>query len=95
MAREIEFDMRLFSGLPVTIQGGYSFGHPGQVSGPPEVCFPPEPSEFEFTVYWRGKPKDKKLYRCNKDLSPADEERVYLEADKAMEGDYYVGEDYE
>ena len=61
MAREIEFDMRLFSGLPVTIQGGYSFGHPGQVSGPPEACFPPEPSEFEFTVYWRGKPKDKKL----------------------------------
>ena len=30
------------------VEGTYSPGDPGQTSGPPERCWPPEPSEFEI-----------------------------------------------
>lgn len=39
----------------------YSFlpGHPGVLSGPPEHCFPPEPSEVEILNVWHnGQPFD-------------------------------------
>ena len=92
MSISIEFDTTLCDGLPVHVMGEYSFGHPGQTSGPPEACFPSEPSEFEFEVFWREKKHDKKLYACKRELTDKDEEKIYLEADKYME-DWY--DDYD
>jgi len=35
--------------ITATFDIDYTPGTPGQLSGPPEYCYPPEPSEFEIT----------------------------------------------
>lgn len=35
-------------GFEVRFHGTYSPGDPGQTSGPPERCYPPEPEEFDL-----------------------------------------------
>jgi hypothetical protein len=36
----------------------YTPGHPGQTSGPPERCYPPEDPEVEFYLAWnKGGPE--------------------------------------
>lgn len=84
MINNIEVEVTLFDGLPVIAVGDYSFGHPGQVYGPPEACFPPEPSEFDFELFWPGKPGDKRLCKCNRKLTAEDEELIYQAADDYM-----------
>jgi hypothetical protein len=39
---------------PLLCKVAFTFeaGHPGQLSGPPENCFPPEPDEIEITHVW-------------------------------------------
>ena len=84
----LEIHCTLADGLPVIAKGEYHHGCPAQTYGPPEACYPEEPSEFHFELFWPGKPKDKKLYRCQKELTAADEERIYLAADEEAREDY-------
>jgi hypothetical protein len=43
-------------GLDLEATGYYTPGDPGRLSGPPEKCYPPEASEFEFhTLTCEGK----------------------------------------
>ena len=84
----IRVECTLADGLPVIALGDYIPGSPAQVSGPPEDCYPEEPSEFYFNLFWRGKPRDKKLYRCNRELTTEDEEKIYLAADEQEEMRY-------
>lgn len=52
-----EFDTKV-SGIPCICRVDvYHRAKPGRISGDPDDCFPPEPSEFEFSILTRkGKP---------------------------------------
>lgn len=39
-----------WAGLDLTAEVNYTPGDPGQVTGPPEKCYPPEASEIEFVA---------------------------------------------
>jgi len=37
----------MFNDVGLVVTGSYSPGDPGQTSGPPERCWPPEPASFD------------------------------------------------
>jgi hypothetical protein len=44
-----------FLGVDLTVTGNYFGGQPGKTSGPPELCYPEEPSDFEIEeIYVNG-----------------------------------------
>lgn len=44
--------MKIHFTLPLTINvTSYHPGNPGQTSGPPESCYPPEEAEIEFDIF--------------------------------------------
>lgn len=46
------FDRRIvISGQPVLVSGTYWPGDPGQCSGPPEGCYPPEPDDLDLETW--------------------------------------------
>jgi len=77
----VEVSCTLSDGLPVFVVGHYTFGCSAQLSGPPEVCYPEESSEFEFDIYWPPKRGEKKLYPCRRKLTDEDIKRVHKIAD--------------
>ena len=44
--------MQLYTTIPIEIKiTSYIPGDPGRISGPPELCYPPESPEIEFEIY--------------------------------------------
>lgn len=85
-----EFTTRV-SGIPCICRvNHYARAMPGRFSGPPEDCYPSEPSEFEFTILdSRGRP----AAWLEKKLTDIDRERLEEEWEATIsEHNNYVNE---
>ena len=75
----IETEGYLANGLPVLVKATYVPGYRG------DRIDPPEPAGFEdIDIFWLGKARDKKLYRCNRKLTERDHDMLHEQLMDAM-----------
>ena len=79
-----------WAGLQFTAEVNYTPGTSGRVTGPPEDCYPPEPSEVEFISLDCG--QDTAMFLLYSDRSEWIHEAALTALEKTLEDE---GPDYE